>query len=421
MEKKLLYGEEAINMKKLVLLFLFITIFSLNVFSEERFLNQRIVDFTFDVPVNVSNNLIGTKDVFQDTVLIDFTQIADNMGDDGFALILNAKPHISLGLDIPQGLIFKVNVGLDLYSSIGIGKGLFDFLGYGNTVNEDINIDVSGFADLFIYTGLDIGWSTKKFSLVVSPTVYSALAHVGVEDAKAVIKNSESGEFSYDVKGTLAFYSDYFTPDLKSIDLETLYTLDYKKLIENSGLDVSVSASYDLFRYLTVYGNARIPIYPCKISRCIPTVLASSMNATIMDIGNPDFNYSITQGAPEEKEIKINRPLKFMLSGKFHPFNGVMDYYGGLGFGIEHPFAQDGVEADFYLEYLLGMRLGFWNTLNFYLSTELTDKIYIHKLMINFNIRVIELKGGVSAESSSFVGSFRGNGVGAFVQVSCGF
>jgi hypothetical protein len=408
-------------MKKLVALLIFALFFSLSTFSEERFYNDRIIDFTLDVPVNVSNNLIGTKDIFQDVVLIDFTKIADEMSDDGFSLIASTKPQVSFGLDIPNGLLFKINAGLDLYSNIGIGKSLFDFLGYGNTINEDITIDVKGFADLFLFAGLDVGWSTKKFSLVISPTVYSALAHVAMEDSKVVLSNSAHGEFSYDLKGTMAFYSDYFTPDFKNIDYKTLYLLDYKKIIENSGLDVGVSFSYDLYRYLTIYGNARIPIYPTKISTCIPTTITSSMSAEIMDIGNPQFTWDITKGDAEEKEIKINRPLKFFVSGKFHPFNGVMDYYGGLGFGIEHPFAGEGLESDFYFDYLLGMRLGFWHALNFYVSTERTDKIFSHKLIVDVNIRLLEVKVGVSAESSSFTGSFRGGGAGAFVQLSVGF
>ena len=92
---------------------------------------------------------------------------------------------------------------------------------------------------------------------MISPTVYSALAHVAMEDSKVVLSNSAHGEFSYDLKGTMAFYSDYFTPDFKNIDYKTLYLLDYKKIIENSGLDVGVSFSYDLYRYLTIYGAAR--------------------------------------------------------------------------------------------------------------------------------------------------------------------
>ncbi|MBP5567657.1 MAG: hypothetical protein J6X54_00370 [Treponema sp.] len=408
-------------MKRLFTVLFISAIFSLSAFAEERFFNERYFDVTIDLPVNFSNNLIGTKDVLQEKVLIDFTQIADNMGEDGFKMILDAKPKVSFGLDIPNGLVLKLNIGVDVYSTIGIGKALFDFIGYGNTINEDINIDVNGYADAFGYVGLDVGWNTKKFSLTVSPNIYYALFHLSADESKVVISNSESGEFGYDLVGNLAIHSDYqfFNAEGK-FDPEFIFQNDYIHVLKNCGFDLTVAASYDLYRYLTLYGSARIPIYPCKINKVSDYKVTSSMHTTIMDIGNPQFNYEMTKSEVRDETITLNRPMKFNINGKFHPFNGVMDYYAGLGLGIEHPFASEGVKTDFYFDYFLGMRLGFWNVLNFYVSTERTDKIYSHKFKVDINLRIFELMVGVAAESSSFTGSFRGAGVGAFAQVSVG-
>ena len=411
-------------MKKIILFFLCSLFILQSSFADDRPFNKRVFDFTVETPLNVSNNLIGIEDIFQEKIVIDFTKIADNMSDDGFSVIANANPKISLGLDIPNGLVFKLNTGVDVFSTVGIGKDLFDFLGHGNTINEDININVNGNADVFFYLGLDVGWNTKKFSLVVSPSLYATLFHASLDKSSVVISNSVTGDFSYTMNANLSMYSDYLTFFRPDFDVMELLEIDYLGILDNAGLDVTVSASYDLYRYLTIYGSTRIPVIPSKITKKMEMTASSTMTTSLVEISGgtmPSPTFDFQKGNIEDAEISINRPLKINLYGKFHPFDGVMDYYGGIGIGIEHPFAGDGLEADFYFDYMLGLRVGFWNVLNIYLTTQRLDLIYSHKLELNMNFRILELSIGVSADSSSFLQSFRGAGLGAYIKVATGF
>ena len=78
----------------------------------ENIFSHRFFEVKLDVPVTVSNNVIGLTDIFQKTVVIDLPQIADNLKLSGGANIrADASPTLSINLDIPNGLIFGVNVG----------------------------------------------------------------------------------------------------------------------------------------------------------------------------------------------------------------------------------------------------------------------------------------------------------------------
>ena len=55
------------------------------------------------------------------------------------------------------------------------------------------------------------------------------------------------------------------------------------------------------------------------------------------------------------------------------------------------------------------------------LSTEYTDRVFVHQAGLSLNIRLIEITTGLSAQSSDFVKSFTGAGFGAYVYVTVGF
>ena len=105
-------------MKKLVVSFvLFISLISAS--FAENFFAHRFFEIKVDVPVNVSNNLIGLTDVLQESVVIDLPQMADNIKFVGAAIKANADPSVSINLDIPRGLIFGLQVGAE--ADVGVG------------------------------------------------------------------------------------------------------------------------------------------------------------------------------------------------------------------------------------------------------------------------------------------------------------
>lgn len=409
-------------MKKIfvVLISLFV---SFSAFSE-NFLSNRFFEVEVDVPLSISNNTFGVFDYLKPEIMIDLTQIAENMSDDGFSFIAKSNPSVNIGFNFDPGIKFGVDLGFDIYSSIGIDKSLFDFLGKGNNLNEELDIDLNTNVDVFMYAGVDLGWNAKKWSFIVTPYVYSTLLHATTRDSYVKFINESDGTFAYAFSGNIDVFTDiplYVFQDYKTILSQ--YQNFLPLLWNNTGFDVEVNMSYEMYKYLTLNADIRCPIFPSRISKKIPITSESKFSTSLDEISSgsfttPSFDYKF--GDIEEEEYVINRPMKVSIGGNFHPFNDVMEYYGLLGVGIEHPFTQNISDLDFYIDYQLGTRVGFVNLLCLYLQTERIDKIYSHKLMVELNLRYLELNLGIAAQSSDFVNSFKGAGLGAFVTVTVG-
>lgn len=417
-------------MKKLLLsLFIFTTVISFS--FAERHWNDRIFEINVNVPVNISNNTLVLDDIMRDTIVIDFTKIADNMTSDGFNTIINASPSTGFKIEVPSGLLFGLSTGVDLYSNLTIDQSLFEFLGHGNKLNEDLDIDLDGYVDAFLYLRADVGWDYDKFKITLSPSLYTALLHASTNGSYVKVTNSNDGTFAYKLQGNINLYSitgidDSMKDAFKSMDFAQIGNRllgEMNNIWQSAGFDMQVGFSYELYRYFTLIGNVKIPVIPARLSYVVPISISSEFETSILDVvndetGTPSFEKDI--GSCQRAEYKINRPMKITVMGNFHPWNGVMEYYGGFGLGFDHPFASNPEDRGVYVDYLLATRFGILNTLNFYLSTERTDRIFIHKATVALNVRLIEVDVGVASESTSLINSFKAGGVGAFVNVSVG-
>lgn len=416
-------------MKKLSFLIV-LSFFSFSLFAERAW-NDRIFEINTEIPLNVTNNTIGLTDILKSTVVLDLTQMADNMPEDGFNTIISFNPSVTVRLDIPSGMYFGVKTGLDVYSNFSIGKSLFDFLGHGNTLNEDLDIGFGGYVDAFSYAQIDLGWDYDKFKIILSPSIYVAILHASTTGSNLRITNTVDGKFAYDLKGYLNLYSIVGIDDMMMDAIKTGNYMAFPEIISNTfndikgsiGFDFEATVSYEMYRYLTLIGKVKVPVVPASLTYVVPMTLSSDFQSSVMDLaqGNieaPSFSYDM--GTSQRTIYKINRPMKISLCGNFHPWNGVMEYDAGLGVGIEHPFADDFSETDFYIDYYLGARVGLLNMLNLYFSTERTDRLFIHKLSASLNIRALEVKVGVASESSSLANSFKAGGIGVFVNTSMG-
>ncbi len=150
----------------------------------ENFFAHRFFEIKVDVPVSVSNNLVGLTEVMQKKVVIDLAKIADELPDSGASLKAAVAPEISIGIDIPKGLILGVNVGVDADVGVGLSKDIFELIGNGNTgKSSDFTQKTSNtFADLFAHTTVTGGWNSKQSKLKVSGSVFWALAHFDAGD-----------------------------------------------------------------------------------------------------------------------------------------------------------------------------------------------------------------------------------------------
>ena len=84
-------------MKKLILSFVVFTSLICASFAE-NFFAHRFFEIKVDVPVEVSNNLLGITDIMKKDVVIDLAEIADNVKDKGAAVKGSVAPSVSIDI-----------------------------------------------------------------------------------------------------------------------------------------------------------------------------------------------------------------------------------------------------------------------------------------------------------------------------------
>ena len=433
-------------MKKLVLsLVLFTSLIGAS--FAENFFAHRFFEIKLDVPVNVSNNLVSLTDIFQETAIIDLPQIADNVSFNGASIKAGASPSFGIKLDIPRGLILGISVGAEADVGIGLSKDLFEFLGHGNeNMKNKFNMSASNtYADLFATATLTGGWNTKKSKLEISGTAFNSIAHFDANETGATIfLDDENNKTSFEANVKANAYTA-----VKSEDISNVQAL-LNSINGNVGFDISGKYQYDIFRFLTVGAQARIPLAPSKmnVGYKIDYNIEKEFSFDELLGGSSDSDEEEdTTEVPkleEEEETEdngilgapialktpyaIHRPLKIGVSANFHPFGTLLTTSGYVGLGFRHPFASainkanGGVdETKFYVDYSVEGRLSLWNILSLSLSHSYMDELFKNEMALAFNIRLVEVDAGVSFQSPNFTKSFTGAGIGAFVTVCVGF
>jgi hypothetical protein len=435
-------------MKKLILSFVLFTSLIGASFAE-NFFAHIFFEIKLDVPVEVSNNLLGLTDIFQKDVVIDLAEIADNVKDKGAAIKGNIAPSVSIGIDIPRGLILGVKVGAEADIGVGLSDDLFEFFGKGNIgMGNKYKMQTQNtYADIFATVSVNGGWNTKKSRLEITGTAFSSIAHLDASDTYAALYiNEDENSFEYKANVDAKLYTNMnFNNGFDDIDA----ILSAVK--NNMGFDVTAAYQRDLFRFLTVGATARIPLSPSKLSMCqaVQTDYSGKFSiddmlgkedgegdsGEVSEVQNPDeetgdnsFDMNNMLGEPVllATPYAIHRPMKIGINANFHPFGTLLSTKGYLGIGIRHPFASainDGIssDTDYYIDYSVAGRLSLWNIISLELSHEHMDEVYRNALSLAFNIRLAEVDAGVSMQSTNFTKSFTGAGIGAFVTVCVGF
>ena len=434
-------------MKKIALSFvLFVSLISAS--FAENFFAHRFFEIKVDVPVDVSNNIVSLTDILQETAIIDLRQIADNVALDGAMIKAKAAPSFGIKIDIPKGLILGISIGAEADVGVGLSKDLFEFLGKGNVdMGNEFEMEASNtYADVFATTSITGGWNTKNSKLEITGNLFSSLAHFDASDTSArIYMNDETNKTGFEANVDAKGYTALNVDEMSNINA-LLGTMK-----GNLGFDIGAKYKRDLFRFLSVGANVQIPVVPSKLSVGYSVQYDYSKEFDLNTlIGKESDSSESTENSTEvpkqeEEEEKedngflgaptvlttpyaIHRPLKMGISADFHPFGTLLTTSGYVGIAFRHPFASainkangGENETQFYVDYSLAGRLSLWNVLSLSVSHSYMDEIFKNELAVALNIRLVEVDAGVSFQSPTFVKSFSGAGVGAFVTLCIGF
>jgi len=371
--------------------------------------DDRFFELAVDLPFGLSNNSIKIGDILKEDLVIDLREIAEKMPEEGLSFYMYSNPSLSFRLRI-KNFTFGGKSGVEGFGSAAISKDLFDYLGKGNYFGQTLNISQNVNSDVFAVQEFFASFNVKRFKVTVRPAVFFPFFHITSNNGNLRIENDEEGNLKVNYKSSLEVYS----------------ALDYKKgkVSFSPGFDIATSLTYPLFDFLSLTGNLRFPVFPGQLGYkfSVDTEMNFETSADKIisgDLGSRNFDSEVSSAS--SASYTINRPLKFSLFADFTPFGDWVLFTGGLGMGFRHPFTDDKDSFEVFGEYYLGGKIMLGNILSAGLSSQYYEKLFIHQIDFKANVRIFELDFGISSQSSDFLKSCSGGGIGSFITVRMGF
>ena len=369
-------------MKKFITLIFAVTVLCTTSFAK-NFFTSRIFEVKFGADLGLSNNLLSCKDIMKKNLVIDLRKMADECPKSGFDIRGNFDPSLEVNLNV-FGLNLGLATGIESYEKFVIGKDLFNFLGYGNSVGQKIDINFNNTTDIFYYT-------------------------------QATVLNDADGNLKVEMKMNMDLYS---TVPLKSVDGDIEFESTSNILAGSYGFDLGGSVGFPITDSFLVEGVCRIPVIPGHLKNKATINGGFIYDMTLTDFENSNNDSKETTVTNESAYYTLNRPLKVGVYASKDLLGTLLNARAGGGLGIQRPFC---IGVYCYPEYYAGITLNLINIFKVGLSTEYTNQMFKHQIGTSVNVRLIQLDFGISSQSSSFKKSFEVSGVGAYAYVTVGF
>ena len=406
-------------MKKILACLFAVSVISAAAFSK-NFFSQRFFEIKIGAEADASNNLITMNDIMKKDLVIDLKQLADDCPQNGFNIREDAAPSIGWNLYVKDFHI-GVKTGAQIYENIEIGKDLFNFLGYGNSVGESMNFKFTNDTDVFYYTQLGVGFKIGRLKVNAEPALFIPLVSIRGGGGTIDVINDAEGNLKLGMNLNMDVYS---AVPLKRQEDGNGVTMDGELLqstiMKGYGFDLGggVTIPLPFFNALDLEATCRIPIIPGHLNYKSSVTGGFDYEMKLTDFENAKKTEKETAVSSVEETIDVHRPLKFDVYLNKELLGGLFNARAGAGFGIRRPFCDAAV---FYPKYYLGLGLNLIDMLKIGVSTQYTDQLFIHQVGATVNIRFIQLDVGVSAQSSSFTKSMAIAGAGAYAYVTIGF
>lgn len=247
-------------MKKILACIFAVSIISTAAFSK-NFFSQRYFEIKVGTDVDFSNNLFTANELLVQDLEIDLKKLAQECPESGFNLRAGANPNLGLNLNI-KNFHLGIDAGVDVYESLTVGKGLFDFLGYGNTIGEESKFTLNNNTEVFAYSQVDLGLKIGKVRFNVKPAVFLPLVSIRESGGTITVKNDTDGNMIASMDLDMDVYSIaeiQQTSDGKIVidpeKLQAAFTKGY-------GFDIAGGLGVDVSDSFIIGATCRIPVLP---------------------------------------------------------------------------------------------------------------------------------------------------------------
>lgn len=388
-------------------------------FAYEMDIPKRYFEIGFDTDIGLSNNYFAAKEFLVKDLVIDFTEISNNIGKEGLLVNMLGRGEFVSGLYLDNGMTFTLNCGVDASGFGGLSKDLFDFLGQGNKLGEVISVDGDGTADAFSYVDTSYQFDWGDFGVRFGAGLFVPLFHAEFKDLKAVFENKDSGEIDMRVGGVLNAYG--------CGSLENVFEdVDIASFMEgiNKGWGFDVSGSVERAILVSLQGRVymRLPVVPGYMDNKMSSSVSAGFHADdfidLYENGGKYDDFELSDRKYSKERFYLSRPFRTGYEIKWRPFGKYVSFNHQLGFGVKYPWTSD---AKAYAEYNFGVDASVFNILGISLSSSYQREVFIQQVGIMLNARVIEIDVGASLQGASFAKSWAGSGAGVQFGFRMGF
>jgi len=404
-------------MKRIITAIFTILVLSSLVFSEGFFSKNRFLEIKAGTTVGLSNNILSAPDYMKKDLVIDLRKIADQCPQNGFQVLANLQPEAAMKISI-KSISVGFSIGAELYENMNIDRSLFEFLGYGNSLGQNITAAIKNETELFAYAKVDVGFNLRRLRFSIQPSIFVPLVEIKGNGGTVTAVNDAAGNLNINADLNMEVYTPFdisFDQDGKiKINTDSLE----KCMFSGYGFDVSAALSIPFTKTFSIEADARVPLVPGRIKKKYLVTGAFSLNSPVMQLGNNQIVSETPHcGDAMEADFVINRPFKVhaYLGKSF--LNNLLFLRAGGGICVRRPLLENSI---FYPEYYVGLELNFVNMLKFCVSTQYTDQIFIHQIGSTINIRVLQLDLGASIQSADLKKSFAFSGLGLYAYVTVG-
>lgn len=387
--------------------------------TEERKLfdiPHRVFEIGSNFNYGVSNNYFSTSECLKKELEVDLRKMADEIGENGLIFDTSMATDLFMNLNLKNGYHAGLSTGIECSGRGVISKELFEFLGYGNSLNEDISFSTDLDADVFAFAKTDFAFFIKDFRVSLGPSVFLPLFHVETEECKSHFINNSDGSIDAAFSTTLKINS--FLPFDPALSDDLSLNSDNVTL----GFDLDLAVDHQIFKTLMGRAYMRLPIVPGSMNNLsYTTVTVSYESDGIIDMLTGEENELKTdtdEMSYEKKKYWISRPFRTGAEVAWRPFGKYVKFGSLLGFGVKYPWTN---KATAYIEYSFSADASLFNIIGLNFSSSYLNEIFIHQVGFMLNFRAVELIAGVSAQGTTFSKSFLGSGAGVYAGFRIGW
>jgi len=371
--------------------------------------------------VNNANDMRKTGKFFKDKVSINLNDFFK-----GFSINFGAaiKP-LSLNFNWKDKWGFGLDIGhTNVTGNLQLSGNLLSF----NEAKDDkFGVGAAVFTDF----GIPVFFHVNTFKIKIRPSVFLPLVYTepNITYSYRQVTNSDGDSgMKLEVKYDMRVYSVVDMSDFDAI-MQNLQDNAPDIAKNNLGYDFSLGAEYPLFDWLDLGVDiVNIPLVMATLDnymRIKGDAYFDSSKISISDLMDNGINledlydYNIedpTYGNNGNK--KIYRPFTMLFYAKYRPFASVPGFslIPSLGFSLNPLYAQLGsVEGG------LSARLDLANIFIVTLGINYNDRRWKNSFDFVFNLRAFEIDLGISFQSSDFVKSFQGAGLGVAIGLKFGW